>query len=161
MTSLRKIDFEKEDSFTCAGRTFYKSPLGFTRYKEAQKIMLELGFSATFVDIYNNTKKAIDAYNKHDYFNMSIIIYKIQEGIKNLDEKDHPGIRLCALILNEENEDSTKYNEAEMKSKIDCWASELEVFPFVNLALNIIPEWMNAYQSVIHVGLKNQAEKVE
>jgi hypothetical protein len=158
--TLRKIDFEKESYFECGGKKFFKTEsLSFVRYRELQKIMLELGFSATFVDIYNNNKKAIEAYNKHDYFLMSVILYKIQEGIVNLQNKDDPALRICALFINEENEDLTKYSEAEMKAKIDCWATELEVNPFINLALGLQEDWIKAYQLLIRGGLNESSEE--
>jgi len=162
MKNLRKIDFEKEKSFECGGRKFFvtDSP-SFIRYREMQKIMIEFGFSASFEDIFNNLAKAIEFYNKQDFFQMSIIIYKIQEGIKNLETKDDPALRLCALFINEENEDTTKFNEAEMQSKIDCWASELEVFPFFCFANDIVPRWMPAYQLVIQSGLTPSPKKSE
>jgi hypothetical protein len=157
---LRKIDFEKDSYFECGGKKFFKTDsLSFVRYRELQKIMLEFGFSATFVDIYNSTKQAIEAYNKHDYFAMSIIIYKIQEGIVNLQDKDDPALRMCALFINEENEDLTKYNESEMKAKIDCWTSELEVIPFVNLALAVQTDWIKTYQLLIRGGLNQIGEE--
>jgi len=160
MKKLRRIDFEKEKYFECGGRKFWQDDApSFVRYRIAQKIMLEFGYSATFIDIFNNLKKAIDFYNKHDYFNMSVTIYKIQEGIVNLDEKEDPALRLCALFLNEQDEDTTKYNEAEMQSKIDCWASELEVGPFVCLARDIVADWMPTYQLVIRSGLTPNPEK--
>jgi hypothetical protein len=153
MTSLKTIDFDKESYFDCAGKRFIKTEsISFNRFKEMQKILLELGFSATFVDIYNNYQKMIEAYNKHDYFAMSIIAYKSMEGIKNLEDKDHPALRLAALFINEENEDVTKYNEAEMKAKIDCWASELEVFPFIALAISIHEDWLKIYLKAMEGG---------
>ena len=157
MNTLRKIDFTKEKYFECGGRKFYVSDtLSFARYRELQKISIEFGFSATFEDIFKNLSKSIEAYNKHDYFNMSIILYKIQEGIKNLDEKDDPALRICALFINEENEDITVYNEALMKSKIDCWGGALSIDPFFYLAASLVPYWTNVYELHIRDGLKSE-----
>lgn len=159
MKELRKIDFEKEKYFECDGKKFFvKESLSFNRYKELQKITLEFGFSATFEDIFNNLKAAVDSYNKHDYFNMSIVLYKIQKGIKNLEDKDDPAFRLCALFIDEENEDPTVYNAAMMKAKIDCWAKELEVSPFFYLATSLVPSWMPAYLLTIPSGLTKKDE---
>ena len=150
---MRKLDFNVDKNFECDGRKFeVTDSLSFTRYKELQKISLEFGFSATFEDIFNNNQKAIDAYNKHDYFTMSIILYKIQEGIKTIEDKDDPSLRLCALFINEPDEDPTKYNEAMMKSKIDCWGKEMDIAPFFYLAASLVPGWMPAYKLVIHDG---------
>lgn len=152
---LRKIDFEKEKYFECDGKKFYvKESLSFVRYRELQRISLEFGFSATFEDIFLNLAKSVESYNKHDYFNMSIVLYKIQEGIKNLEQKDDPALRLCALFIDEENEDPTVYNEAMMKAKIDCWGRELSIDPFFYLAASLVPYWTNVYELHIRSGLK-------
>ena len=155
--SLRKIDFTKEKYFECNGRKFYvNESLSFTRYKELQKISIEFGYSANFEDIFKNLAESIEAYNKHDYFNMSIILYKIQEGIKNLEDKDDPALRICALFINEADEDVTIYNEALMKDKIDCWGRELDIAPFFYLATSLVPEWTHIYELHIRDGLKSE-----
>jgi hypothetical protein len=157
---LRKIDFNKEKYFDCDGKRFEISEsLSFARYKEMQKIMLEFGFSATFEDIFNNLKSAVDSYNKHDYFNMSIIIYKIQEGIKNLEDKDDAALRLCALFINEEGEDPTVYSKGLMQAKIDSWGKEIEVNSFFYLAASLVPGWMPAYELITRIGSKVEKEK--
>jgi hypothetical protein len=159
--NLRKINFETEKIFTCDGKEFeVTETLSFTRYRELQKIMLEFGFSATFEDIFNNLGKAVESYNKHDYFNMSIILYKMQEGIKNLETKDDPSFRLCALFINEKDEDPTKYSEALMKSKIESWGKELEVTGFFYLAASLVPSWMPAY-SIVSQGGSEEEKKEE
>ena len=155
--TLRKIDFDTEKYFECGGKTFYiTDSLGFTRYKELQKISLEFGYSASMADVFNNLTKAQEFYNEHDYFSMSIVLYKIQEGIKNLEDKDDPALRLCTLFINEADEDTTTYNAALMKAKIDCWAKELEVSPFLSLAVSLVPGWMPAYEVSIRDGLEKE-----
>jgi hypothetical protein len=158
---MRKINFETEKYFECQGKKFFvTNSLGFARYRILQKISLEFGFSSSFEDIYNNQLKLVEYYNKHDYFNMSIVVYKNLEGIKNIEEKDDPAFRLCALFINEEGEDPTIYNEAMMKAKIDCWAKELEVSPFFYLAVSLVPAWMPAYQLLIRSGSKEEKEPI-
>jgi hypothetical protein len=162
MKELRKIDFATLKYFECGGRKFYvNESLSFARYRELQKISIEFGFSANFEDIFKNLAKSIESYNKHDYFNMSITLYKIQEGIKNLEDKDDPALRICALFINEENEDIATYNEALMKSKIDCWGRELSIDPFFYLAASLVPYWTNVYELHIRDGLKSGAEQKE
>ena len=157
--SLRKIDFNKEKNFTCGGKEYrvIEDP-GIIRYRMMQKIMLEFGFSATFEDMFKNLGIAVEHYNKHDYFSMSIVLYKMQEAIKNLDEKDDPALRICALFIIEKDEDLTICDEAFLKAKIDCWAQELEASPFFYLAASLIPGWMPAYELIIRGGLSQPKE---
>ncbi|HBR22854.1 MAG TPA: hypothetical protein DD713_09980 [Nitrospiraceae bacterium] len=156
---IRKIDFSKEKNFECGDRKFHiDESLSFARYRELQKISLEFGFAATFEDIFKNLTKAIESYNKHDYFDMSITIYKIQEGIKTLDTKDDPALRICALFINEDGEDVVSYSESVIKSKIDCWGGELDISPFFYLAANLVPHWTHVFELHIRDGLKPEAE---
>lgn len=162
MTTLRKIDFEKEKYFECGGKKFeVTDSLSFVRYRELQKLSLEFGFSATFEDIINNLKKTVELYNAHDYFNMSITVFKMLEGIKAIDDKDDPALRLCALFINEVDEDPTKYSDAMVKAKIDSWSKEMEVSPFFYLACSLIPAWMPLYQVAIQSGSKEKEPEQE
>jgi hypothetical protein len=154
MKELRKLDFKTDKTFDCGGKKFtVNDSLSFARYRESQKIMLEFGFSASFVDIYNNLKSCTEAFDKGKYFDMATIIYKVMEGVKNTIDKDEPSFRLCALFINEEEEDPTIYNELIMKKKIECWSKELDVSPFFYLAASLVEGWMNAYESTIRNGL--------
>lgn len=159
---LRRLDFSKEKYFEVDGRKFFvKDSLSFKRYKELQKISIEFGFSASFEDIFNNLKAGVEYYNKHDYFNMSITLYKTMEGVTNIETKDDPALRICALFIDEENEDPTVYNEAMMKSKIDCWGGALSIDPFFYLAAKLVPFWTNVYELHIRSGLKETENRDE
>lgn len=166
--TLRKLDFEKDKYFECGGRKFYvHDTLSFVRWREMQRINLEFGYSASFIDIYNNLDKAVQEFNKHQYFNMAVIINNIQSGIIRLDKKDDPAQRICALFINEEGEDLTTINDGIIKSKIDCWNKELDALPFFYLASSLVKGWMSAYEKIFQSGLtkieeeENQSEKKE
>jgi hypothetical protein len=152
---MRKLDFSVEMYFECGGKKFFVTDsLSFNRYREMQKLMIEFGYSATFKDIFDNLKLSIDAFNKHKYDEMVIIVHNVLNGITKIETKDDPAIRLCALFINEEGEDATTYSEGQMKSKIDCWTKELDIAPFFYLAASLVAHWMPAYELTIQNGLK-------
>jgi len=157
---MKSLDFNTTKYFECGGKKFFvRESLSFTRYKELQKLMIEFGYSATFQDIFNNLKTAIDAFNKHKYDEMVVTIHNVLNGITKIETKDDPALRLCALFIDEEGEDPTRYNEAEMKAKIDCWGEEYEVGPFFYLAAGLAQGWMQAYEIVLKNGSKVEPEK--
>lgn len=159
---LRKIDLEKEKYFECGGKKFFvKESISFARYRELQKINIEFGYSATFKDIFDNMNKALDSFNKHRYDEMVIVIHNIMNGITKIETKDDPALRICALFIDEENEDPAEYNESKMKAKIDCWGGELSIDPFFYLAAALVPYWTNVYELHIRNGLKVQENKEE
>lgn len=152
---LRKLDFEKIKYFECGGRKFYlQDTISFMRWMELNRIGLEFGYSATFVDIFKNVNTAMEHMNKLKFTDAVITLHNILIGIKSLEEKSDPAFRICALFINEEGEDIAGYDESKMKEKIDCWGKELDPLPFFRLASSLVPSWTNAYKIVIRDGLE-------
>lgn len=155
---LRTLDFSKKH-FTCDGRKFYvRDTLSFNRYRELQKIVIEFGYSATFVDLFKNIRTAWDHMNALKFGDAAVVLHNIMIGLKSLEEKHDPAFRMCALFIDEEGEDATVYDEAKMREKIDCWAKECSVTPFFQLAANLVPSWINAYKIVSKDGSKEEPQ---
>jgi len=149
---LRRINFEKKH-FECQKRKFYvRDSIGFDRYRELQKIIIEFGYSATFIDLFKNINKAWDYMNALKLGEAAVELHNIMVGIKSLEVKYDPAFRICALFIDEEGEDPTVYDEAKMREKIDCWSKELDISPFFQLAANLVPSWINAYKIVSRDG---------
>jgi hypothetical protein len=145
---LRTINFD-DKHFECGGRKFYvRDSLSFARYKVLQELNLEFGFSANFHDIFKQLRIAWDHLNSLRLGEAAVTIHNIMYGVISLDEKDDPALRMCALFIDEEGEDPTKYDEGKMREKIQCWGEELDVSPFFQLAANLCPEWIPAYKLV-------------
>ena len=159
MSDLKVIDFSKK-YFEAGGRKWYvKDSLSFNRYRELQKVILEFGYSATFVDIFKNLRVAWDHLNSLRLGDAAVTIHNIMYGIKNLEQKDDAALRICALFIDEMGEDATVYDEGKMREKIDCWAGECSVTPFFQLAANLVPSWINAYKIVSQSGLREEVKK--
>lgn len=161
MNELRVIDFEKKH-FECEGRKFYlKESLSFARYRELQKINLEFAYSATFHDTFKQIRIAWDFLNNSKLGEAAVILHNIMYGIVSLEDKDDPALRICALFIDEEEEDPTIYDEGKMREKIECWSKSLSVTPFFQLASNLVPGWISAYQNISQSGLQKAQEKKE
>ena len=154
---LRTVSF-KDKKFTCGGRTFYvQDTLSFNRYRELQRISIEFGFSTTFVDMFREIQKCYDYVQTNtNWGDVAVTLYNLLVGVAKLDEKDDPALRLCALFINEKDEDTTVFDEVKIREKIDCWASELDVSPFFHLAVNLVQGWMPAYKLTSLVTLKEK-----
>ena len=161
MESLRVVDFSQKH-FECQGRKFTVTDVpSFVRYREMQKICLEFGFSATFLDIFNNIKTAWEFLNQTKLGEAAVVLHNIMYGVVSLEEKYDPAFRLCALFINEEGEDSTLFDEGKMREKIDCWGKELSPLPFFHLATNLVADWMPIYNDFIQNGLPKAVAKEE
>ena len=156
---MRVIDF-KQKQFECGGRTFFiEDTLSFNRYRELQRLSIEFGFSRTFVDLFKDIQKCYDLMQTaKNYADVSVTLYNILTGTAMIEEKDAPALRLCALFINEKDEDTTVFDEKRMKEKIDCWSKELEVSPFFHLAASLVDGWMPAYKLTTRNTLKKEKE---
>jgi hypothetical protein len=153
-TELKIIDFSLKH-FECQGRKFYvKESLGFVRYKELQKLSLEFGYSSTFQDVFNHIKEAWDYLNQVKLGEAAVTLHNIMYGIVAVDsDKYDASLRLCALFIDEEGEDPTQFDEGKMREKIECWGKELDTLPFFQLAANLVPGWINVFQTISQNGL--------
>ncbi len=157
MKELKTIDFSKEKFFECQGKKYFVTDtLSFSRYKVLQMLSLEFGYSATFEDIFNNLNKSLDAFNRHKYDEMVVVIHNIMNGVTRIETKDPVALRICALFILEEGEDPTTYNEGHAASKIAAWGKEYPVNPFFYLAASLVENWMPAYEVQIRNGLKTE-----
>jgi hypothetical protein len=157
---LKIIDV-KEKQFECGGRTFYiQDSLSFNRYRELQRISIEFGFSTTFIDLYKEVKKAYDLVQTNkNWGDLAVTLFNVLSGVSKLDEKDAPALRLCALFINEADEDVTVYDELKIKDKINCWSKELDVSPFFHMAVNLVNGWMPAYKITSQSILNKESEE--
>lgn len=160
MDNLRTIDFDKTPSFTCGDRKFYLSEkLSFARFMELQKLILEFGFSTSFMDMYKNIRLAYDHLNNLKFADGAVVLHNMMYGIIQVDDKRDPAMTISALFINEEGEDLTKYDEAKIKDKIDCWKEELDVSPFYKLAVNLVQGWTTAYRNISQSSSQKEGEK--
>lgn len=162
MTELRTINFDLKH-FECEDgkRKFtIKEVPSFERYRIMQKVCLEFGFSASFIDIYNNITSGFELLNKMKPAEGAVVLHNILKGMASAEEKYPAAFRLCALFIDEEGEDPAVYDEGKMNEKIECWGKELSPLPFFNMASELVIGWMPAYKDFIQNGLP-QVAKVE
>lgn len=157
---LKKVDFSKKE-FECGNRKFYvQDSLSFNRYRELQRLSIEFGFSRTFTDLFKDVQKVYgQLQTAQNYADAAVTLYNIIAGVSLLDEKNDPALTLCALFINEADEDVTVYNENKIKEKIDCWAKELDVTPFFHMACSLVDGWMPAYKITTNSILKGVKKK--
>ena len=156
---LKKIDLTKKE-FKCGTKTFYvQDSLSFNRYRELQRLSIEFGFSRTFIDLWKAIDRAEDYMNKMQFVDAAVELRNAKVGVANLVEKDDPALRLCALFMNEADEDVTIIDEVTIKSKLECWGRELDVTPFFNWAATLVKGWMPVYLTTSQATLKDQVKR--
>jgi len=147
MDKLKTLNFNETKSFTCGGRKFFlHDSISFARFIELQKLILEFGFSASFQDMYKNLRLVYDHLNNLKFADGAVILHNMMYGVIKLDDKEDSALMICALFINEEGEDVTVFDQAKCKDKIECWGRELDVTPFYQLAVTVVPAWTTAFK---------------
>lgn len=157
---MKELDFSQK-VFECDGSKWYvEDSISFARYRALEEIAIEFGYSATFADIFKNLRKLWDNQNQLKFAENSVLIHNMMKGIVNLEEKKpDAALRICALFINEENEDRLEYNETKMREKIDRWGKECDVRPFFHLAGSVVNGWLPAYKIAINTFSQEEKSK--
>ena len=134
------------------------------RFKQYEKLEPKLTYGVTFEEMFKNIKKAYQAVNEQRFADSAVILHNIMAGIQDVENEQrvHPALIMCALVINFEGEDSTIYDEAVILGKIDDWQKEgLNMLDFFMLALSSIKGFRETYLQYIQSQAKNLAKELE
>ncbi len=148
---LKTPDFEcgfkgKEKQYTVT------SQLSVERYIALLKLEVEAGLSASYLETFEAFKEIYNLVNKPlpEPGRVAIIANNAMMGLENLDKKRIPGLYICALFINSEDEDIRYYDEAVMDKKIKDWQEEgYDVQSFLGFALSCIKGFRESYTAHI------------
>lgn len=150
----RAVDL-KEKTFVANGKRYViTDKISIERWKQYEKLQLRLTYGVSFDELNNNIKKAFALLNKPnpEPLNAGIILHNIMNGIKDADDEKRvpPGLLMCTLVMNTEDEDVSVYNEQIAMDKINDWREEgLDILTFFSWALNSIKGFRGTYLSFI------------
>lgn len=126
--ALKPIDIMKNGGFEIEVdgvniKYFLEPHVSVERWKMMQKFELEMSYAVSFKKLYKKLSDVYDTLNKGKFADSSVKIRDIIEGCHRLDdENNYPAIvKYASLMLNSENEDRNKYDENQMKKKIEIW----------------------------------------
>lgn len=151
--NLKPIDFTKK-VLPANGKTYYiEESISYGRWKEYRKHTITLPLDMGFDTLFNHL---LDGYNKlnkkePDILGCGIVLHNLMNGIKNImDEKNIPVVlKMCALFINEENEDRSVITEQMIESKVADWAAEgYDMGSFFTLAVSLIPDFLKNYDQL-------------
>lgn len=149
MKELKKIDLSKGE-FTANGKRYIiESSMSIDRYAYFEKVEIELGFTRTFADVYDQITLAMADINAHKQGEAYVKLYNVANGIKQIEKKKPSMLRYCALFINEEDEDRATITEDQINSKINDWAAEgFDYTPFFEFALISLPGFRERYKKL-------------
>ena len=151
---IKQIDMSTA-KFKANGTQYYiQSRLSTARYVEYLKLSNEITFNTDFEGIYTTLSKIyevlahgndiLDALKK-----AGELAYNQINAIVDFTNRDHPTVlRFCALFINGEDEDISKYDDRIIDQKIEDWTEEgLAIDDFFYLAANFIPSFRDTFRS--------------
>lgn len=146
---LKELDLSQK-KFLANGKTYHiRKSMSFKRFREYEKLQIEVGYGSNFIQIYENVKQAYELVNKSAFADTAVKLYNILSGIKNIESRQMPALKICALFINAEDEDENTINDEMIDEKIADWEAEgYDIFPFFQLAVNSIPDFSIAYKVV-------------
>lgn len=155
--SLKVIDINSKE-FVANGKTYYiESSLSFKRFLMYQKLQIECGYEVGFYGLYEKIKKIYELCDKMKFAEIAVLTHNIISGIAKVDERKIPALQLCALFINEKNEDRHIINDDIVDRKIADWEAEkLDILPFFQLAAISMKGFMDAYKEITQTTLENQ-----
>lgn len=153
MNELKKIDLEK-GWFMAAGKKYViETQFSIERYAMYQRLQIEAGFGVAFKDMFDNWERVVTLANALKFSEIVILAYNMSRGMLKLEEKEPLMLKMCALFINEENEDRRSITDDMVTEKINDWKEEgYAIESFFQLALNtingFIESWKNLTQAI-------------
>ena len=148
---LKSIDLEKE-FFEANGKKYYiESGLSIERFEQYEQLEIHVGFGRDFKTIYDDLKKAWEHFNAGTPADGFVIVHNVMNGIATaLEKREHPGMLMCTLFINEENEDRVKWDINMAKRKIKDWKEAgYDVNDFFVLAFSFVQGFVPIYNELI------------
>lgn len=156
---LVKVNAEK-GSFEANNRTYYiESSLSAQRWKEKNKLEIELGYGTSFLELFNQIRGAFEDINRNRPADCSVKLYNIMDGLTSLEKRDDPTLKYCTLFINEENEDRRFWNDDLARKKIEDWEEEgIDIAFFLTVSFNAISGLKELYLKTSQ-SISNQEEQ--
>lgn len=146
---MKRIDFKKQEIKGVSGKTYFiEKDVGVVRFQEFEKLQAHVGFGLDFQAVFNKLKDMYADLNKSKPADAAIKVHNLMNGISmRLEDRNHPIMELCALFINEEDEDRSEFDRDKMSRKIDDW-KEYSVEDFFQLAFNLVGGFIPIYEEI-------------
>jgi len=136
-------------SFECQGKKYFvHKTLSFNRFEKLKEFSLEFGYSTDIKSFMLGLRKAWDYINDSKFAETAVQLHNLMTSVVNIEQKNDVSLRIAALFINEESEDTTIYDENLIKEKISLWGKEFDVNFFFLFAISVVPSFLPVYKFV-------------
>jgi hypothetical protein len=136
-----------EGRFVANGKTYIiENGFSIQRFSLYQKFQIEAGFGTTFEEMLKSWEKVNNYANRLLFTDIAVLAYNMVNGVRKIAEREPVLLKMCALFINEENEDRRTITEDQITAKLHDWQEDAyDVNDFFTLALNTIVGFVSNY----------------
>lgn len=134
--------------FIANGKEYFIEPhLSAERYREMQLLEIDLGFGMSFKRIHEQLGDLYGMLNDMNFADAAILVYNMRQGVGDIESRQMPILRYCAMFINTSDEDRRKVDEKVIADKIADWEEEgIEYKSFFHLAINMVNGLKESYK---------------
>jgi len=136
MSEIKNIEKDAK-SFSANGVDYYISKsLSIRRFRIFEKLKVEHELNLSLLDAKRALIGIYSNLNKGKVADAAVLAHNTANAIEQYDKREHhPILFLCALFINEKDEDVRKYDYQLMEKKVENWAEEgYDIADFFSLA---------------------------
>lgn len=140
-------------SFIANGKTYFiETSMSIERYCEFQILEKELTYGMSFEKMMDYLKQIYKMLDKQQFAASAVMIDQMIRGVAKVQEREPVVLKICALFINEENEDRSKWSNDLIVRKIEDWKLEgISMNSFFSLALNSVNGFLDVYNKVSQI----------
>lgn len=134
---LKQLNIQ-EKSFKANGKTYFieAGDISIDRWAKYEEFTLELEYGVSQVDMFQNWKKVTQLANELKFADIAVLANNMQNGIMGIFDRQIVALKLCALFINEQNENRGVITDDIINNKIEDWSKEgFAIGVFFQLAL--------------------------
>lgn len=147
---LKKISPETTEFEACGKKYIIHKSLSVNRFIEYEKLQCHVGFGVSFKAMFNTIKDTYELLNKQKFADSAVKLHNMMMGMaEKAENRTHPAMLLCALFINRDDEDLTKWDEGDALRKIKDWSDEgYDMSSFFQLGVSFVEGFREAYETL-------------
>lgn len=144
MTDTPVTELQTPDSnamtFKANGKNYFiEKKISIARKMECDKLLIEVTGGGNMGENFSDWKKVYELCNDKRFADIAVLAHNRMEGVKKWQDRHDPVLSICALFINETNEDRRILSPEMIAGKIKDWESEgIEYSFFLSMASGLL-----------------------